>query len=134
VLTTSERSAVEIQLKDLQTLVSGYGDEFEEQQKQTILTKLFLAKPSGPMTEIGAASRAESYMMALEDIPAWAIEAAIKRWHRGDVPGISLDEFKWAPDSAVLRKIAANMLEPYYENIRIIERVLLARPLDEVLK
>jgi hypothetical protein len=127
-------ATVENQLKDLQTLVSGYGDVFEDEQKQTILTKLFLAKPSSPMTEMGAASRAESYMMALEDIPAWAVDEAIKKWHRGEISNVSEDDLKWAPDSAVLRRIAVGMLAPYHDAIVEIERVLLAKPLEEVLK
>lgn len=133
-LSQSESSLVENQLKDLRTLVSGYGDVFEDEQKQTMLTKMFLAKPSGPMTEIGAASRAESYMQALDDIPAWAVEDAIKRWHRGGISGVSADDFKWAPDSAVLRKLAIDALMPYRENIWEIERILAAKSLDEVLK
>lgn len=132
-LSQSEIDQVQEQLRDLLTLVDKYCDEHEEGEKQAMLIKLFLAKPSSHMTEIGAASRAESYMMALEDIPAWAISDAIRKWHRGEVSGVSEDDLKWTPDSAVLRRISMDVLSPYRDRITEIERVLAAKPLQEVL-
>lgn len=128
-----ENELVQSQLRDLQTLVNDAG-ESEDQTKQALLAQLFLAKPRAAGSELGAAARAESYLYALDGIPAWAVEDAIRLWHRGDIPGFSLDDFKWAPDSAALRKIAVDILAPYRERISTIELVLSATTLEEALK
>jgi hypothetical protein len=135
-LSENERDAAQLMLAELNELTSDGGEknnEIEEQEKLTLVVKLFLAKPSAAMTDMGAAARGEAYMLALYDLPAWAIAEAIKRWHRGDVDGFSIDEFKWAPDSAVLRRVAFDVMEPYRDNAKTIQRVLDARPLEEVL-
>lgn len=121
-------------LVDLEALISEGNIETEETEKLMLVTKMFMAKPSAGMSDLGAAARGESYMMALYDLPSWCIAEAIKLWYRGDVPGFTLEDFKWAPDSAVLRRVASNILEPYKKNINEIKRVLLAKPLDEILR
>lgn len=132
-LSKNERAQTERTLQDLETIISGGNSDTEENEKLTLVTKMFMAKPSAAMTDMGAAARGEMYMHALYDLPAWAIGEAIKRWYRGDVDGVSLEDFRWAPDSAVLRRIAATILLPYQKNIETIRQLLDAKPLDELM-
>jgi len=133
-LTESERKVAITALNDLNAITTACDDEVEDADKLTLLTKLFLAKPSAAMTGFGTAARGESYMIALEGLPVWAIEDAIKRWYRGDVSGTPQEDFKWAPDSAVLRRIANDVMQPYRDRAKDVQRVLDAKPLDEVYK
>lgn len=56
------------------------------------------------MGEFAAQAKGEAYMTALEDIPYWAVEQAIRNWYRGDC-GDKYD-YKWAPDPATLRELS----------------------------
>ena len=132
-LSDVERAAAEQIVADCEALIAAPSSDDEDVEKLTLLTKMFMAKPSAGMSDLGAASRGESYMVALDDLPAWAIAEAIKLWYRGDVQGFTVDDFKWTPDSAVLRKIAKGLIEPYRENIKTVQRLLEAKPLEEVL-
>lgn len=49
------------------------------------VAKLLLTFPTANMTEAMAAARKEGYHVALCDLPTWAIDAAGKRWMRGEV-------------------------------------------------
>lgn len=133
-MTEAEISAAKSQAGDIEILVAPSNSVDEEKEKLAALTKMFLAKPSAGITDLGAASRAESYMMALDDIPSWAILDAIKKWHRGDVKGVSEEDLRWAPDTAVLRRIALDQMKPYLERAHELKLVIESKPLDEVLK
>jgi len=48
------------------------------------LTHMVLSMPSAAQNEASSEARGEAYLAALEDLPLWAVKAAIRRWHRGD--------------------------------------------------
>lgn len=133
-LSESEVGIAKAALANIETVLEAADDEAEDDEKLALLTALFIAKPSAGMTELGAAARGKSYMIALYDLPAWAVEDAITRWYRGAVDGVPSEDFKWAPDTAMLRRIAVGLLEPYRENAKTIRLLLEAKPLAEVLK
>jgi len=57
----------------------------------------------GSSSETAAEARADMYDDALSDIPPWAINAAIKRWGKGDVPELKMGtlNFTFAPAPAM---------------------------------
>lgn len=132
-LSESEIVAARQRLADIEAIVEPANDDAEDAQKLSMLTELFISKPSAAMTATGAAVRGRSYMMALDDLPAWAIADAIKRWHRGEVDGIPREDLKWAPDTWALRQIASSLLEPYRAADQTIRALLQARPLAETI-
>lgn len=73
-----------------------------------LVTKLILAKPAARTSEEGAEATGEAYMAALDDVATWAVEAAIRLWHRGESIKTEKDphDFKWRPEPPVLRKLA----------------------------
>lgn len=105
----------------------------QEETKLLLVTDLMRSKPTAAMSEEGAAARGESYMFALEDVAVWALDLAIRGWHGGKTEGIKeRDDFKWAPDSSVLRRAARLEMEPLY---RLCERLIAARdakPIAEI--
>lgn len=102
------------------------------QAKLILVTKMLMAKASANMTPEGAAAKGESYMIALDDLPAWAVEQAIAEWYRGEVSGVDPADFKWSPDSSALRRIAKAALRHYEDLLAQLRLVLAAKPLSEI--
>ena len=98
---------------------------------------MLLAMPvGGSLSEAAAEARADMFDDALSDIPPWAIEAAIKRWGRGDVPDLKMGtlNFAFAPAPAILRKICKIQLQPFEDQAlkltRVLEAISLERAMD----
>jgi len=60
----------------------------------------------------------------------WAIDAAIKRWVRGDVDNANVD---FAPSPGALRRLCEVEIEPFIQQIRQIERLLAAVSIDRAM-
>ena len=129
--TKEHRAAIEVYVEQLRSLLAQTpeaGAEFEN-ATLVILTKLLLVLPSQRTTEAASEAKAEAYMMALEDVPYWAVEAAGRKWFRGDC---GVDErgrpydYQWAPAPGPLRRIALVEAARLGERIVAFERVLSA--------
>lgn len=68
------------------------------------VTRMLLALPSKASGEAIGEAKADAYMIALEDMPAWAVTAAIRGWYRGE-HGPDYN-YTFAPAPADLRKFA----------------------------
>ena len=75
--------------------------------------------------------KAEAYLDAVEDLPAWTIRAAIRRWRRGEVSAdpATLD---FAPKPARLRGIAERMVLVARGQAARLQRVLDAKPEERI--
>lgn len=82
--------------------------------KGALITKM-VSGLAGPAQTSGivATSKVEMYADAIEDLPAWAIDKAIKRWARGDCPSDIKESpnFEFPPGPGTLRKMAALELD-----------------------
>jgi hypothetical protein len=97
---------------------------------------MFLAMPTGgSSSEAAAEARADMYDEALSDIPPWAIDAAIKRWGKGDVPelGMGTLNFAFPPAPAILRKICKLELQPFEDQTLKLTRVLKAISVERAM-
>lgn len=94
------------------------------------IAAMLLVLPGARKSDLGAEARADVYLDVLDDVPWWALQAAIRRWHKHDC---GVDErgkpydYHWAPDPGTLRRIAYGETWPIKERIRALEPVLLAR-------
>jgi hypothetical protein len=98
------------------------------------LTKMMLTLPSMRQSEIGAEARGEAYLAALDDLPKWAIEAAIRCWYRGDAGTDSAGrpfDCHWLPAPADLRYVAARLVGRIKLTAASLQRLLDAEPLIE---
>lgn len=79
--------------------------------EQTLMavTKMTLVLPSREVGDMANEAKGEAYMAALEDVPSWAVEEAMRRWHRAEYG--DKHDYKWQPAPATLREIS--MLEVY---------------------
>jgi hypothetical protein len=118
-------------ISDLENCLRQTPERDDECGRATIVlvTKMLLSMPSAAMTEDGAEAKAEAYMDALEDVPSWAVQAAIRGWHRLEYG----DKFnyRWAPVPSELRTVAYLEAWKTKERIRDLTRVISADVLFE---
>jgi hypothetical protein len=79
--------------------------------------------PAAALDDAAAARRAKGFTAALDDIPAWAVEAACRAWLRGEVDG---GASRFAPTPPELRKACLQQMAPVIRQRRMLERVLQA--------
>jgi hypothetical protein len=135
-LALPERAEIERHIEELDALCKQTpldGDEWEG-ATLIVLTKLMLALPASQQNEAGAEASGEAFQAALDDVPTWAVSAAVRRWYRGDCGLNEFDrpyDYHWRPAPAELRRIA--LVEKWRVKHRAdtLRRLLAAEPLIE---
>lgn len=118
-------------LTQLRAASTSPDDPDQRKQRLAIVAKMLLTYPmAGASTETGRA-RAEAYLDALDDVPPWALAAAVKAWHRGEA---GEHDYRWAPAPAVLRAAAMKQIESFKPAIEHVQMLLAAVPIDEVMR
>lgn len=138
-LTPQDRVEAEERLRQVEAIVTGSTLTTNESAKArlSLLTKMLLAFPAvGSSSEIAAQARSDVYDDALSDIPPWALNNAIKRWARGEVPsdlGFGSLNFNFAPAPAVLRKLAKVEMSPFDAQALQLRRLLKAVSIERAM-
>lgn len=93
------------------------------------VTKMVMTLAGREMGEFAAMAKGEAYTAALEDVAVWAVEAAARRWYRGECGD---RDYRWPPDPATLRELAR--LEEFRVRaaVRRLRELLEAKPAIEV--
>jgi len=135
-LSPAERAEIERHAGELEALCTQTPADSDEWEAKTliIVTKLMLALPAAQQNEAGAEATGEAFQAALDDVPTWAVDAAMRRWYRGDCGenerGQAYD-YHWRPAPAELRRIA--LMEKWQVQYRAqtMRKLLAAEPLIE---
>jgi hypothetical protein len=94
------------------------------------VSKLLTVLASERKSDLVEEARSDVYLDVLDDVPWWAVDAAVRAWFRHDCGtderGRPFD-YKWAPDPGTLRKIALTLTHPIGARVRTMKRVLEAR-------
>lgn len=106
-----------------------YEDERHGELTLTTVTKMTLVLPSKEAGELAGEAKGEAYMAALEDVPSWAVQEAMRKWYRSEYG--EKHDYKWQPGPSTLRDLA--MIETYRVMAvrRKLNEVLSAEPLLE---
>lgn len=110
-----------------------FADSTAENRKAQLglVASMLLAYPvAGGSAEAGKA-RAEAYLFSLDDLPPWAIQEAIRLWHRGECG--SGFNYRWAPAPAELRQISVDRLKGGRDTVAHLEEVLAALTLERAM-
>lgn len=104
-----------------------------EAEMLVIITKMMLAKPGQKASEAGSEATGEAYQIALDDLPPWAVTAALRRWYRRDAPPVDKapHDYRWRPAEGILRAIAFEEAAKVRGRMIELERLLAAVPLIE---
>jgi hypothetical protein len=132
-LGSSERKQIEAHAGALHAALTRTPATSADAEAETLVlvTKLMLAKPGMRSSEAGAEATGEAYQAALEDLPPWAVAAAIRRWHRGDCHDMLDKErpnYDFRPSTAKLRAVAFAEASKVRGRVIELERVLAAVP------
>lgn len=104
--------------------------------KAALMTKMIRGfAGAADISEVSADSKMAVYADAVMDLPAWAIDVAIKRWARGSCPR-DIEErprFAFPPAPATLRALAMLETELPRRNVRMLENLLAAIPMSDAL-
>ncbi len=136
ILNDAERAEIERHAADLDALCAQTPTDSDEWEGATliIITKLMLALPSSQQNEAGAEATGEAFQAALDDVPTWAVAAAVRRWYRGDCGenerGQPYD-YHWRPAPAELRKIALVEKWRVQQRTQTLRKLIAAEPLIE---
>lgn len=131
--TAEQRKAIEDHMESLSYCLLETAERREDWALRAAkaATGLVLALAGGDKrSELASEAKGEAYVAALEDVPCWAVEAAARRWYRGDCgkdqEGREYD-YKWAPEPALLRKIAMQQVWLVRAEINDLQALLDAR-------
>ena len=98
----------------------------ERSGKFKVLCKMLMVAPTTDKSDESTVAKVSVYLDdALDDLPAWAVENAVRRWHRAECGG---HNYTFAPAPGVLRGIALEELEPAKLVLRQLKLVLSAAP------
>jgi len=135
-LSPAERAEIEQHVAALESLCRQMpcnDDKWEEATLITV-TKMMLALPSVQQSDIGAEATGEALQAALDDVPHWAVTAAVRLWYRGNC-GLNARgeeyDYHWRPAPAELRRIAFIEWWRIRGRVHELRRLLAAEPLIE---
>ena len=72
-------------------------DDAYAQKTLVAVSKMLMTLAGRDAGGMAGEARGEAYMAALEDIPYWAVEEAIRHWYRGEC---GAHDYRWPPDPA----------------------------------
>lgn len=145
ILSSSERVMVEQHIEQLSRHV-GLDQPFEHRDRvltndqaiATMIAELLLRRKGAKLDKAASDALTDEYLDALEDLPAWTVRAARRKWNRGE--SVRMDpkkphDFTWNIEPPVLRYLATVELAGIKWEIRQLERLLGAtiRPTEEQL-
>lgn len=121
-LTDERREEAQRSRREMESALAFSGPD-QDRARAVLLTRMLMAYPSAAASEQMMDARGSAYRDALDDVPAWAIAEAIRRWNRGECGQMN---YNFAPAPAVLRDAALNILEPWRSALRHIDTALSA--------
>lgn len=136
ILNSSERMMVEQHIAELSRHV-GLEEPFEHRDRVltndqaigTMIAELLLRRKGPKLDKAASDALTDEYLDALEDLPAWTVRAARRKWNRGE--SVRMDpkkphDFTWNCEPPVLRYLATVELAGIKWEIRQLERLLIA--------
>lgn len=132
-LSEAERKDLTDRLVELQRIMTGENLAPAQCSKArlSLLTRMLLAYPTaGGATDEAGQARLDLYREAVSDIAPWALDAAIKRWVRGDIGKGNID---FAPSPGALRRLCEEELEPFQAQMFKLKRLLSALPIERAM-
>lgn len=89
---------------------------------------LMLANYPADGAQATEVARAQAWAMALEDLPAWAVERAVRMWLQGKFEGVNTE---FAPKPPTFRLLVEKLLEPVHEQRAQLSMLLKAKVEEE---
>lgn len=111
ILSSDQKMLIEQHIRAMDSVIAmtpqadvGYGEA-----TMVAVSKMMLVLPSRESGDLGGEAKGEAFMDALEDVPFWAVQEAMRKWHRSEYG--PKHDYRWQPAPATLRELA--MIETY---------------------
>jgi hypothetical protein len=118
------RAAIENRIFDLDRALAA----IDLDVAMTRVTEMLFGFTVQALGEKGVAARARSYMVALDDLPAWATAEACRRWLRAEA---GEHNYSFPPTPPVLREIAERCALPVQRQVDQLRRLLDAKEIPD---
>jgi hypothetical protein len=133
ILTLSQRDEVERYIASVNELCEHTPENSANAQRETLeaVKQLMLTIEMPGQTVTSVEARTMAFMVALGDVPSWAVVSAVLAWARGGWGTDSRGEpfnYRWCPAQAELRTAAMRAMWPLKETIAKLQRLLKAKP------
>ena len=132
-LSEEERADLKSRLEEIRNVMTGANLPPAQcsTARLSLLTRMLLGYPvAGGASDKAAEARLDFYREAVSDIAPWALDAAIKRWVRGDIDKGNVD---FAPSPGTLRRLCEEELEPFKVQEFKLNRLLTAVSIEEAM-
>jgi hypothetical protein len=140
ILDSAERQMVESHVSALQSFlelnqpIMLREQTLSNDQAHGVMIAGLLIKGGGAKLDKASADQlTEDYLDAIEDLPAWAVREALRKWNRAESPKLDgkPHDFNWRPTPPTLRRLAQHELVSIKARILKLERLINAVPLIE---
>lgn len=140
ILNSSERAEVNRHLVELsrftrlnETITLRETTMSNDAAHATMIAQLLL-KGGKRMDKQSSDAATEDYLDAIEDLPAWSVREALRKWNRAE--SVALDpkkphDFNWRPEPPTLRRLALHELAGVKGRMLALQKLLDAVPLLE---
>lgn len=139
ILTSSERELVQRHLADLERFlrldqpIELRGATLTNDQAHGVMIASLLLKGGAKLDQQSSDAFTEDYLDAIEDLPAWAVREAIRKWNRAESPKLDgkPHSFDFRPSPPTLRRLAQIELNGVRGRMLELQRLCDAEPLIE---
>lgn len=139
ILNSSERAEVERHIGDLERftrldqMITLRETVMSNDAALVTMIASLLLKGGKKLDKQSSDAATEDYLDALEDVPAWSVREAIRKWNRGESPVLDSKkhDFNWRPEPATLRRLALHELTGVKARILHLRKIANAVPLVE---
>lgn len=128
-LTLSQRTEAERVKTQLEQALHPGGDTGQK-ARAVIVSKLIMSSGGPSLTPHAVAAKAEAYSEALDDIPPWALAAAVRSWRRSECGD---HNYEFAPSSGTLRGICLDKMQAYARALESTKNLLEAVSHDRAM-
>jgi len=130
-LTADERARISAKVAELRVVAESDDGAENQKSRLALVANMLMAYPMAGGSEESGRARAQAYLIAIDDIPPWAIAETIKLWHRGQCGPDH--NYRFAPAPAELRNSAMQLLQPAKQVIAHLESLLNALTLERAM-
>lgn len=135
-LSPTSIAEIKVHIANLETLLgpTPEDDPDVEVEMLALVAKMMMALPAQRQDELATEASGEAFLMAVEDLPVWAVRSAYRRWCRNDAgenaQGHPYDTH-WRPGPGELRSVALTELWRVKGRIESLKALSVAEELIE---
>ena len=115
ILNTTERAEVQRHIVDLQRYtrldqtITLRETTMSNDAALVAMIAALLLKGGRRLDRQSSDAATEDYLDALEDVPAWSVREALRKWNRGESPPLDAKphDFNWRPEPPTLRRLSS---------------------------